>query len=152
MNTDFLKELPCDLTEISQKNKKLIPMNIFLTFLKVDVVRSTQHLGYSNGWTQLSGSNNLVISGGILNGVEYLHNIKFKRNLRSVYNDYVNPFYIFEILKDNGKDFFINFYADEINKLLAKNSLATQNAQQALDIAKRKEEEAIAFWDNLRNG
>jgi len=119
-------------------NKNPIRMDKFLSFLTVEVKRSTKHMGYENGWTQLDGDNRLVISGGIVNGVEYLNRLEYKTNLANGYNDFVNPFYLFDIITDEGKQFFLDYYKAEIDDELlhAKHIIAKAN-------------ETLAFWESF---
>jgi hypothetical protein len=120
-------------------NKKPIEMNLFLSFLTVPVVRSNDHLGYWNGWTKLTNSESkLVIGGGIVNDTEYLDHIEYGKNLDNPYNNYVNPFYLFDILNDDGKRFFINYYKQDIEKMVADAKYGIEGLVNQLE--KRKEE------------
>jgi hypothetical protein len=116
-----------DLEELKRKlgtdkcqmnnNKNPIELEKFLSFLTVDTTLHKNNLGYSRGWRERSGSNNLVIKSGIYKGVEYLDNIEYGRNLHNPYNNYVNPFYLFDILTSQGKEFFLNYYKNNIDKI-----------------------------------
>jgi hypothetical protein len=98
-------------------NKNPIKMEKFLSFLTVLVTKSKSHLGACNGWTLYENKEvELYISGGIVNGSEWLDNIKFGKNLANQYNNYVNPFYLWEIISKEGLDFFLDYYAAEIAK------------------------------------
>lgn len=140
--TNILKKLPSDQIKINW-NKNPIKMADFLGFLTVETVKSTQHLGYYNGWTQYHGENGLVIGGGIV-GIEYLDSLQYGQKLSNPYNNYVNPFFLWEILNDEGKVFFLNYYAEEIKGELEKIKASIQHIKANLKnlTAKLKEEKA----------
>jgi len=137
----FLKKMPGDKVKINW-NKSPIEMELFLSFLMVDTTRSNDHLGYTNGWTRLYGDNDLTVGGGRVGGVEYLDNIQYGKNLDNGYNNYVNPFYLFEIMTGEGKEFFLNYYSDEI-------SGALRSASKSLSEAGEYKSELFEFWGNL---
>lgn len=142
----YLRQLPHDKLKINQ-NKKPIPMGLFLSFLTVDVVRSKEHLGSYNGWTLFTGEDNLQIGGGVVNGVEYIDSLRYKKKLDNDYNDYINPFYMFDILNDEGKQFFFDYYADDIDAMLDKARKASESAQLKAIAAKEQEQQMSAFWN-----
>lgn len=99
-------------------NKNPIKMDLFLSFLTIPTEISRDHLGSDNGWTKRFNTEySLEISGGIVGGVNYLDSIRYGKNLQNPYNNYVNPFYLFEIMNDEGKIFFIDYYKEEILKI-----------------------------------
>lgn len=110
---EFYKKLSMDKIKIKFNNKP-IKMELFLSFLTVPVKRSNNHLGSENGWTEIYGDDSLIIRGGAVRGVEILDSIKFKDKLDNPYNNYVNPFYLFDIFTDEGKKFFVDYYREEI--------------------------------------
>jgi len=119
-NINFLEEfygkLPDKKINFSW-NENPIRMDSFLKFLKVPTTRSYDHLGSDNGWTRLNNNElGLVISGGIPHNIEYLDTIQFGKNLSNPYNNYVNPFYLWEIFTEEGKIYFYNYYEDEIRE------------------------------------
>jgi hypothetical protein len=120
-------------------NKKPIRMDLFLSFLTVKVERQVKFLGSDTGWTQFKGEDRLEIGGGIVNGVEYLDRIQYKKNLDNAYNNYINPFYMFEILNDEGKKFFLEYYGEDIAAILKK-------AQAKLDAAQQQRDAIYEFW------
>ena len=134
----FLRLLPSDKIKINW-NKNPIRMETFLSFLTVPVKRSFDHLGHDNGWTRLRGDNDLVIRGGIVKGVEYLDGLEYGSHLDNAWNNYINPFYIFDILNQEGKDFFFDYYADDINKEFLK-------ANKQLERAQLYKDELDGFW------
>lgn len=155
----FLKNLKNDKIKINW-NKKPIPMEKFLSFLTVETTRSTQHLGSDTGWTRLIGDNNLEIGGGYvtfkdenalhgLKKVEFLDTIKYKKNLDNPYNDFVNPFYLFEIMTQDGKDFFLDYYKEEINIELEKAKSERKKLEKKLEDAKKLEQDMKDFWANI---
>jgi len=127
-------------------NKNPIRMDLFISFLNIELIRSNDHLGSNNGWTELNNEAlKLSIKGGIVDGVEYLDNIKFGVKLSNPYNNFVNPFYLFEIMKSEGKRFFIDYYKDEINKIVwsheqtvIQNQISLKKAKENLVILKEE--------------
>lgn len=119
-----------DAIHINSK-KKTIKMDVFLSFLTVPVIRSRNHLGCNNGWTLLENEEiHLKVGGGIINSVEYLDNLQLGTKLSNPYNNYVNPFYLWDILYDQGKEFFVGYYTDEISGIInsvIKSIEATEN-------------------------
>jgi hypothetical protein len=118
LQKEFYSKLDDDKMKIN-RNKNLIPMDTFLSFLTIPVERSHSHLGDTNGWTRLDNKDNkLIICGGNVSGVEYLDNIQFGEKLDNIYNNFVNPFYLFDILSRDGKQFFIEYYRDDISAIM----------------------------------
>ncbi len=114
----MLKSLKQDKIKINW-NKNPISMQLFLSFLTVPVVVNTKHLGYDTGWTQYRNDDiKLVISGGKYDGGEWIDHLEYGKNLDNPYNNYVNPFYLFDILTDEGKAFFVSYYMEDINKAI----------------------------------
>ena len=106
--------------KITSWNKHLIPISKLCSFLDVEIERSTgDWLGKDTGWTIWVGENNLIVKGGWFKGEEYLDSIQYKEKLNNVYNNYVTPFDIWEILNEEGKAFFIDYYRKEIVEELA---------------------------------
>jgi len=113
----IIKKLESDKIKINW-NKNPIKMDLFLSFLNIPTDISNNHSGRDMGWTLRTNTEyELHIEGGIVGGVNYIDAIKYGKNLHNPYNNYVNPFYLFEIMTDEGRDFFINYYKDEINKI-----------------------------------
>lgn len=135
------KQLKCDKIKINW-NKKPIEMEMFLSFLTVPVIRSTDHLGSSNGWTRLENEEiKLVISGGITNGKEWLDMIQYGEKLANQYNNFVNPFYLFDIMNDEGKRFFVSYYNEEIQKILSDKDATVKYYENELAKSKQESEE-----------
>lgn len=137
----FLKALDSDKIKINW-NKNLIKMELFLSFLTVNTERQKDFLGYDNGWTQLTGDGCLVVKGGVVKGVEYLDSLNYGKNLDNPYNNFVNPFYLFNILTSEGKEFFLEYYAEDITAILTK-------SQAKANYAKTSKEDTFDFWDSL---
>ena len=148
MNKKFLSKLDIGKIKINW-NKRPIEMKKFLSFLKVDLEKSKDHLGYNNGWTKRIGENNLIIYGGIINGVEYLYNIQYGKNLDNLYNNYVNPFYIFEIINGEGKLFFLDYYKKDIDELLEGANKNIKKALSHLKQCKLEKKELDLFWEGI---
>jgi len=126
--------------------KNPIPMEKFLKFLTIKTKLSRKILGGSNGWTErYNEAEKLVITGGVMRGVEYLDAIEFGEKLQNPYNNYVNPFYIFHLMTSEGKAFFTRHYSDEIKKLIkgAKENVVEAKSQIEREMAMVKELEKI---------
>jgi hypothetical protein len=136
---EFYKEMPKDKIKINW-NKKPIKMDLFLSFLTVPTERQTRFLGSDTGWTQLTGGDRLEIGGGVVKGTEYLDRLQYKKNLDNPYNHYVNPFYLFDILNDEGRVFFLEYYSDEI-------CLVLKQAKNKAICAESSKEELFKFWE-----
>jgi hypothetical protein len=141
----FYSQLKNDKIKINW-NKNPIPMKLFLSFLTVEVKKLSDFLGSCSGWTQYKGDNGLVITGGIVK-VEYLDNIIYGKNLDNPYNNFVNPFYLFEIMNNEGKKFFLDYYADDISKLKDIAEKKIEQAQEQLLVAQQNKEELFEFWE-----
>ena len=98
-------------------NKNPILMEVFLSFLTVEVKKDEECWGAENGWTQYNGENNLIVRGGVVKGVEYLDSLQYGKNMSNPYNNFVNPFYLLSIMTKEGKNFFFNYYRVEIDRL-----------------------------------
>ena len=89
LNEEFYRKLDKALIKISF-NKNPIKMDLFFSFLKIDVVKIKDHLGSSTGWTRYENSEiSLIITGGIVKGVNYLDHIEYGKNLENPYNNYL---------------------------------------------------------------
>ena len=106
-------------------NNKPIEMKLFLSFLKVDVKRS-DIFGYGYGWTILENNEiNLKIRGALFDGKEWLESLQFGTKLQNKYDNYVNPFYLLDILTEEGVKFFLDYYKEDIDEIILsqKNSI-----------------------------
>lgn len=141
---EIIKLLKNDKIEINF-NKNPIKMDLFLSFVKVPTEINREHLGYSNGWTQkVNKEYNLIIGGGVVGGIEYLDRLQFGKNLQNRFNNYVNPFYLFEILTEEGKLFFKEYYKEDIEKIISEKTekikyikLQIENERQLLTEAEK---------------
>ena len=124
-------------------------MDTFLSFLTVETeVPKEDWLGKDSGWTRRIGDNDLLIGGGRVREVElveYLDSIQYGENLDNPYNNYVTPFHLFDIMTDEGKSFFLDYYADEINSILDS---ARAKAKDAI----RERDDVECFWESIRKG
>jgi hypothetical protein len=117
---EFYNKLTSDKIKIKW-NKDPIKMNVFLSFLKIKLIRSNVHLGSCNGWTLFKNEDHkLMIGGGIVGGIEYLNTIQYGEGLSNPYSNYVNPFFIFDIMTREGRQFFIDYYKQDMEKILSK--------------------------------
>lgn len=114
-------------------NKNPIKMDVFVSFIKVPLTRSYDHLGAGNGWTQLENKEHkLIIKGGIIGDTEYLDGIQYGIKLANQYNNYVNPFYLLDIMTNEGKLFFINYYKDDIDEILKRQEIIVSQLNKKL--------------------
>lgn len=129
----LFKELDSNKIKISW-NKNPIKMELFLSFLTIPVERSYNHLGAFTGWTRLFNDNyNLEIGGGKVNDIEYLDSLKFGKRLSNPYNDYVNPFYLFDIFTLEGKQFFLEYYKSDINELIKDKKIKIEKQEKLIE-------------------
>lgn len=129
MKNDFLRKMPKDKINL-HRIKDRVEMTLFLSFLKIPVKRGAGHLGEDNGWTRHYGENKLIIGGGFIKKIEYLDSIQYGYKLDNPYNNYVNPFYLFDIMSQEGKEFFLNHYSDEIKKEIAEARRTIERAEK----------------------
>jgi hypothetical protein len=119
---EFWSKLKDDKFKINRTPiERLIQMDLFLSFLTIPVEISRDHLGAVNGWTLRKNEKySLLITGGIMHGGERLDAIQFGNKLSNPYNNYVSPFYIFDILTKEGQLFFLEYYKKDIEQLLGE--------------------------------
>ena len=111
-------------------NSDPIRMELFMSFLKVPVIKIKDHLGSSTGWTRYENEEiGLIICGGICR-VEYLDSIQYAKNPSNKYNNYVNPFFIWDLLTNDGRKFFVNYYKNEILKIISDTKSALESANK----------------------
>lgn len=128
-NRSILKKLDRDKIKINW-NKNPILMSDFLSFLTIDVETGTGHGGYDNGWTRRYGKDGLVVRGGIVRGVEYLDMLEYKKGLSDPYSNFCNPFFLCDILSKEGVSFFLNYYKDDIERLIDEANIKYLAAKQ----------------------
>ena len=155
INKEFYSKLSDDKINISW-NKNPIRMKVFLSFLDIMLIRSSDHLGYSTGWTlRFNKEINLWIKGGIVCGIEYLDSIEFEKNLSNPYNNFVNPFYLWDLFNNEGRRFFIDYYEKDINEIVSKITNAIEYTQSELlalkEIYKGLNKEVEMLQCNSRN-
>lgn len=109
---DFYNSLPRDYSF-----KKPIKTELFISFLKVPVERSNNHLGMYSGRPMFFNKElGLVIRGD----GKFLDSIEYGEKLSNSYNNFVSPFYLFDILSEEGQSFFIDYYKEDIEKIIKK--------------------------------
>ena len=134
----ILSDLKYDKIKINWNNNP-IPMKLFLSFLNVEVVKSYDHLGSTNGWTKYYNSEiQLEIGGGLVNNEQWLDSIKYGKKKANPYNNYVNPFYLWEIMNDEGKRFFLEYYKEDIEEIITSKK---ENVQYLKDSYVKKQKE-----------
>lgn len=125
-------KLPNDKIKINW-NRNPVEMDVFLSFLTIEVEKSDDHLGRSTGWTRYyNRDKNLIISGGIVGGVEYLDSIKYGKNLANPYNNFVNPFYLEDVMTSEGVAFFVEYYKGEIKEVIAGKAKQVESLEDKL--------------------
>jgi hypothetical protein len=136
MKKNFYSKLPHDNYNLRFTNG-IIKMKEFLSFLTVPVIKSTDNLGKCNGWTEYRNKeHSLIINGGKIynkGGIEYLDNIQYGNRLDNPYNNYVNPFYIFDIMNEEGKKFFVDFYKEDIDNIIDKKQKEAEDLKKKLE-------------------
>ena len=140
-----LSQLKSDKIKINW-NKNPIKMKEFLEFLTVDVKLVSEHLGSDMGWTKYIGDNRLIISGGKVAKTEYLDSIQYKNNLSNPYNNYVNPFFIFDILTLEGQKFFFDYYKEDICTIIEKQKSKIEQTEKKLADLKTEYSENVEFF------
>ena len=145
MMREFIREISMDKIKINW-NKNPIKMELFLSMLTIETrIPDGDWLGKCRGWTEHEGDGDLMIRGGIVKGVEYLDSIIYGKNLHNPYNNYVNPFCLFDILTDEGKTFFLEYHADDINNIINKR-------KEKADAATKNYNETLKFWESMGAG
>lgn len=147
---DFISKLSHGKIEINW-NKNPIKMDLFLSFLTVKTDTSANHLGYNNGWIRRNGDNGLIIGGGWANGIAYLDDLQYGKKLHNKYNNYVNPFYLFDILNKDGKDFFVEYYKEEIDKILKDQEESISFLKEKLEIETETQKQYSDFVKSIRS-
>ena len=127
---ELYDKLDCNKIQIAY-NSDPIRMELFMSFLKVPVVKIKDHLGSCTGWTRYENEEiGLVIMGGRVRGVEYLDSIQYAKNPSNKYHNYVNPFFIFDLLTNDGRKFFADYYETEIMKIISDTKSALESAKK----------------------
>jgi hypothetical protein len=138
---DIVNKMDWDKPKYNRKNR--LKMEKFLSFLTVELkVPEGRWLGKDTGWTLWTGENGLEISGAVIGGVEYYNSIQYGNRLHNNYNNYVNPFYLFEIMSDDGRKFFLDMYREDIDRQIIKAKSKSEAAKKELKLTE-------SFWRNL---
>ena len=98
--------------------KKPVRMDLFMSFLTVNLSKVIGNFGNEYGYTEYNNNSiGLIICGRTVDKIEYLDSVKYKKNLHNKYNNFVNAFYLFDIMNNEGKIFFMDYYDDDIEKM-----------------------------------
>lgn len=125
----FIKNLGCDKINMARGNP--IKMSKFLSFLNVEVIKNEKCRGADNGWTEYKGENGLIIHGGVVRPeMEYLDCVEYGNRLQALFHNYVNPFYLFDIMTKEGKDFFIDYYGKDIQLMIDTEKATEKRAKE----------------------
>lgn len=140
LQSDFYSKLKYDFIKMNW-NKNPIKMDLFISFLEV----KTDYEVNCTGWTTRRNSDiELIIRGGWVGSVEYLDSIQFGEKLQNKYNNYVNPFYIFDLLTKEGKLFFLDYYRVYIDDIISSQKISIEIANRELI----KKEEILINYEN----
>jgi hypothetical protein len=146
----LLKQLSYEKIKINW-NKNPIKMDLLLSFLTVKVERSRDHLGSTNGWTKLfNEEHKLIIGGGIVGSNEYIDHLEYGVKLHNRFNNWVNPFFLFPIMTQEGKDFFLDYYKKDIAEVIQKQKNAVAYAKERLKAEKEELAELQAALAELK--
>jgi len=153
---DLLKKLKGDRIKIAQ-NRKPITMELFLSFLTIEVRRGTGHAGEYMGWTRMINDHHkLTVRGGIVGRVEYLDMIEYGENLDNQYNNFVNPFYLWPIMTNDGKRFFLEYYTDDIDDVLEASMAKVLDAESRAAMLRKShnsmDADVLAMRLEVQNG
>lgn len=150
LKSELYNKLRSDKIKINW-NKNPIKMDLFLSFLTIQTEILRDHLGSYTGWTRrINKDYNLTIVGGGVNGIEYLDHLEFRHKLSNQYNNYVNPFFMFEVFTDEGKRFFIDYYKPEIDSLLNQKNVKIIQIEEELNNQTLLLDQMIKEVENLR--
>ena len=142
---ECLRKIEKDKIKINW-NKNPIKMDMFLSLLTTEtIIPEGDWLGQCTGWTKRVGDGGLQITGGIVGNIEYLDHIKYGEKLDNPYNNFVNPFYLWDILTSEGKRFFLEYYADDIKSIIEDTSSKLKQATKAHD-------KTSNFWKEMGAG
>lgn len=145
MEQRFFKHLDPD--KIKLNNSHRIKMDLFLSFLTVKTsIPDGNWFGKCTGWTNRLGDNGLKITGGVVGGVEYLQYIEYGERLDNPYNNYVNPFYLFDIMTDEGKRYFVELYKEDIEAEIKKARTKAGELKSKAEAAKKNYNDMKDFW------
>lgn len=137
INKDFYKRLTLGKIGIGW-NKKPVEMDLFLSFLEIDVVEKDNPAYKVLEWTLYENEQyKLKITGKKVDSNEYLYCINCRENLQKECHNFVNPFYLFDIFNDEGKQFFIDYYMDDILHLIDRQHEVVLDLQTKIDIEKK---------------
>ena len=148
---EFYSKLPSDKFKINWAENP-IRMDMFLSFLTISVLRSKNHLGCRTGWTlHENKEEKLLVGGGVVGGVELLDSLQFGHRLSNPYNNYVNPFFLWEILNDKGRKFFFEYYEDDISEITNILTSKIKKTQDSLIVLKAAHKQIQAEIEFLKN-
>lgn len=126
----FYSKLSDNKIKIGMFARDAIRMDDFLSMLTIDVGAGTVNF---MDWTdRYNEEHDLFIKGGIYNKTEYLHYIQYGKNPSNPYNKFVTPFFIWDILTDDGKRFFMNLYKEDIAQLLHEKECEAEEKRREL--------------------
>lgn len=114
----IISHLSWDKYKINSSSSILVSMDLFKSFLTIDLQKSTSHLGSDMGWTKYTNTEHkIIISGGHYKGGEWLDSVQYGIKLHNPYNNYCTPLYLAPIMTKEGVDFFKEYYKVEIDRL-----------------------------------
>lgn len=150
LKEEFYKKLDYDKIKINW-NKNPIKMDLFLSFLNVEVKFIKEHLGSGTGWTKYENEEHkLEIGGGWVNQIEYLDSLQFGEKLHNPYNNYVSPFYMFDILTKEGQSFFIDYYSVDIDNIVESHKNKIKQLTEKLKLEKELKSRILEEINTLK--
>lgn len=152
MREIFYGKLDLDRIKVS-RNTNPIEMKLFISFLTVDVVKVEKHSGSCTGWTKYENEDiKLSIGGGIVDGIEYLDHLTYKKDLHNQYNNYVTALNIFDILNEKGRDFFLKYYQIDIDNIFDAIEDEIETAKYKMQKAQERKGKILNELKVLKSG
>lgn len=113
--------------------KKEITFDMFKSFM-VDGISFTQTNDGFMGWgDHVSSCGTLWVHTASFDGGCFIDNVRHTTKANNPYNNYVNAIAYWDLLNDNGKAFFMEFYKPDFNLLKAKISSDIASAKAKIE-------------------
>lgn len=147
---NLISKLSYDKFKIKYWNENLVRMDLFKSFITIELTASTNHLGASNGWTEYyNKEHKLIIHGGWFKGVEWIDSIQYGKNLHNPYNNYCTALHLAPIMTKEGVEFFKEYYKPDITAQIIKAKDDISRFQDAVKSAKDKLEAYTLEVDSI---
>jgi hypothetical protein len=130
LKEDFYSKLNGEKFKFTLINENLIKMNLFLSFLTIPLTEP-EHI--TRNYTRRRNDElGLILGGTVFFEDEFLGSIEFGDKLENKYNNFVSPFYIFHLLNKEGQAFFVNYYKEDIEKIIREQSSKITDLEEQL--------------------